>query len=174
MRARHGKNVCRSIDQRRGKRLTAQAANVDACFCADFDRIEAWRLAAHCVHAGRNNFDVLSIPKQTAKKPFGDRAAADITCTDKEDAFHNSEGASERNRNLKSNRSKSISLNREERCNLHGKMRSQSSQRLQIPKRNLRNHPFFEMMDEKIRVSSRASAARSRSLAPSSILELGI
>jgi hypothetical protein len=55
------------------------------------------------VHTGRNNFDVLSVPKQTAKKPFRNRAAADITRTDKEDAFHNLESASERNSNLKSN-----------------------------------------------------------------------
>src|SRR5437667_4434755 len=160
MRASHGKNMCRPIDQRRSKRLTAQIADVDPCFCADFDRIKTWRLAAHRVHTGRNNFDVLSVPKHTAKKPFRNRTAADITCTDKEDAFHSSESASERIPNLESNRSKSISLNRGEPCNLQGKMRSQSSQRLQIPKRNLRNHPFFEMMDEKIRVSSRASAAR--------------
>jgi hypothetical protein len=100
--------VCCPIDQRRGKRLTAQIANVDACFCADFDRIKTWWLAAHGVHTGRNNFDVFSVPKHAAKKPFRDRAAADITCADKEDAFHNSESASERNPNLKSNRSKSI------------------------------------------------------------------
>src|SRR2546430_1739482 len=85
MRASHGKNMCRPIDQRRGKRLTA-----------------------HRVYTGRNNFDVFSVPKHAAKKSFRDRAAADITCTDKEDAFHNSESASERNPNLKSNRSKSI------------------------------------------------------------------
>jgi hypothetical protein len=97
VRASHGKDMCRSIDQRCRKRLTTQIANVGACFCADFDRIETWRLAAHCVHAGRNNFDVLSVPKQTAKKPFRNRAAADISCTDKEDAFHSSESASERN-----------------------------------------------------------------------------
>jgi hypothetical protein len=65
-------------------------------------------LAAHCVHTGRNNFDVFSVPKHAAKKPFRNRAAADITRTDKEDAFHNSESASERNPNLESNRSKSI------------------------------------------------------------------
>jgi hypothetical protein len=100
--------MCRSIDQRRAKRLTAQIANVDTCFRADFDRIKTRRLAAYCVHSGRNNFDVLSVPKHAAKKPFRDRAAADITCADKEDAFHNSESASERNPNLKSNRSKSI------------------------------------------------------------------
>jgi hypothetical protein len=100
--------MCRSIDQRCRKRLTPQIADVGAGFCANFDRVEAWRLTAHCVHTGRSNFDVLSVPKQTAKKPFRNRAAANITCADKEDAFHNSESASERNPNLKSNRSKSI------------------------------------------------------------------
>jgi hypothetical protein len=60
-------------------------------------------LAAHRVHTGRNNFNVLSVPKQTAKKPFRNRAAADITSTDKEDAFHNLESSSERNPNLESN-----------------------------------------------------------------------
>jgi hypothetical protein len=108
VRASHRKNVCRPIDQHGSKRLTAQIANVHACFRADFDRIKTWRLAAHCVHTSRNNFDVLSVPKQTAKKPFRNRAAADITCADKEDAFHNSESASERNSNLESNWFKSI------------------------------------------------------------------
>jgi hypothetical protein len=106
--ASHGKNVCRSIDQRGCERLTAQIADVRACFCADFDGVKTWRLAAHCMHTGRNNFNVLSVPKQAAKKPFRNRAAADITCADKEDAFHNSESASERDSNLELNWFKSI------------------------------------------------------------------
>jgi hypothetical protein len=108
VRASHRENVCCPIDERRGKRLTAQIADVDPCFCADFDRIKTWRLAAHCVHTGRNNFDVFSVPKHAAKKPFRDRTAADITRAYKEDAFHSSESASQRNPNLESNRSKSI------------------------------------------------------------------
>ncbi len=88
--------------------MTAQIADVRACFRANFYRINTWRLAVHRVHTGRNNFDVLSVPKHAAEKPFRNRAAADITCADKEDAFHNSESASERNPNLESNRSKSI------------------------------------------------------------------
>jgi hypothetical protein len=95
--------MCRSIDERCCQRLTAQIANVHASFCADFNCIKTWRLAAHRVHPSRNNLDVLLVPKQTAKKPFRNRAAADITCTNKEDAFHNSESASERNPNLESN-----------------------------------------------------------------------
>jgi hypothetical protein len=60
------------------------------------------------VHTSRNNFDVLSVPQQTAKKPFRNRAAADITCADKEDAFHKLESASERQSNLESNWCKSM------------------------------------------------------------------
>ncbi len=93
--------MCRLIDQRRGKRLTAQIANVDPCFCADFDRVETWRLTAYCVHTGRNNVDVFSVPKHATKKPFRDRAAADITRTDKEDVFHSLDSASERYSNPK-------------------------------------------------------------------------
>src|SRR5581483_1494257 len=107
--AGHGKNVRCLIDQRGSKRLAAQIANVNAYFRADFDCVKTGRLAAHRVHTGRNNFDVLPVAKQTAKKPFCNRTAADITCTDKEDAFHNSESASERDSNLESNWSKSIS-----------------------------------------------------------------
>jgi hypothetical protein len=83
-------------------------ANVGPFFGAYFNRIEARRLAAHSMHTGGNNFDVLSVAQQAAKKPFRNRTAADITRADKEDAFHNSESASERNSNLKSNWSKSI------------------------------------------------------------------
>src|SRR5204862_5719819 len=104
----HGEDVCRPIDQRRGQWLTAQIANIDPGIGADFDRVKTWRLTAYRVHTGRNNFDVLSVANHAAKKPFRNWAAADISCTDKEDAFHNSQSASERNRNLKSNRSKSI------------------------------------------------------------------
>jgi hypothetical protein len=104
----HGKNVRRSIDQRPRKRLTAHTANVYIFFFAHLYRIETWRLAAHCVHASRDDFDVLSVPEQTKKKPFCDRAAANIACTNKEDAFHDWNGASERNSNLESNLLKSI------------------------------------------------------------------
>src|SRR5205814_9134575 len=107
--AGHGEKVCRPINQSGSERLTAYIANIRACFCADFDRVKTWRLAAHCVHTSRNNFDVFSVAKQTAKEPFGNRATADITGAYKEDAFHNSENASERIPNLKSNQSKSIS-----------------------------------------------------------------
>jgi hypothetical protein len=60
------------------------------------------------VDTSRENFDVLTIANQTAKKPFRDRAATNITGADKEDAFHDSHGASERWSNLEANGLKSI------------------------------------------------------------------
>jgi hypothetical protein len=60
------------------------------------------------MHAGRKHFDVLTVSEQTAKKPFSYRATTNITGTNKEDAFHVSDGTSERHLNLKANRSKSI------------------------------------------------------------------
>jgi hypothetical protein len=48
------------------------------------------------VDTSRENFDVLAIANQTAKKPFRDRAATNITCADKKDAFHDSGTRSER------------------------------------------------------------------------------
>jgi hypothetical protein len=60
------------------------------------------------VYTRRDDFDVFLVSEQTVKKPFRNRAATNITGADKEDAFHNSESASERNPNLKANPSKSI------------------------------------------------------------------
>jgi len=62
------------------------------------------------VNTGRHNFDVFLVANQTTEKPFRNWAAADITGADKEDAFHNSESASERIPNLESNSCKSIYL----------------------------------------------------------------
>jgi hypothetical protein len=45
------------------------------------------------MHARRGDLDVLAIPQQTAKKPFRDGAAANVTRADKEDAFHDLRGA---------------------------------------------------------------------------------
>ena len=106
--AGHGKNVRCAIDQCRRERLAAQVADVYAFIRADLHRVKTWRLAAHGVDTGRFNFDVVTIANQTAKKPFRDRAAANIACADKEDAFHGSRGASERHPNLELNVLKSI------------------------------------------------------------------
>jgi len=64
------------------------------------------------VDTSRKNFDVLTIANQTTKEAFRDRAAANITCANKEDAFHGSRGASERQSNLEANGSKSIQVAR--------------------------------------------------------------
>jgi hypothetical protein len=108
VRAGHGKNVCGTINERVRKRLALQAGNISAFFRADLDCIEAGWLTAHRMHPCRDDFNILSVPQQMTKQPFCDGAAADITCTDKENAFHNSDGASERDCNVESNRSKSI------------------------------------------------------------------
>src|SRR5262249_49844432 len=107
MRASHRKNVRGSIDQRRREGLTAHVANVCTVFCADLHSIQTWGLATYCVDTSRNNVDVPTIPNQTAKKPFRDRAATNITRADKEDTFHDSTGASERHFNLEANPPKS-------------------------------------------------------------------
>jgi len=60
------------------------------------------------MYASRGDFNVSSISEQATKKPFRNRAAANVTCADKEDVFHDSGGANERNSNLESNLSKSI------------------------------------------------------------------
>jgi hypothetical protein len=60
------------------------------------------------MYASRGHLDVSSISEQTAKKPFRNRAAANVTCADKENVFHDSSGARERDSNLESNLSKSI------------------------------------------------------------------
>jgi hypothetical protein len=106
--AGHGKDVRRAIDQGRRERLAALAANICAFVLADLHRVETWRLAAHGVHAGRKNFDVSTVTKQTAKKPFRDGTATNIAGADKEYAFHGSRGASERHPNLELNVLKSI------------------------------------------------------------------
>lgn len=60
------------------------------------------------MYAGGGHFDVSPISEQTAKKPFRNRATTNVTCADKENVFHNSGRASERNFNLELNLPKSI------------------------------------------------------------------
>ncbi len=40
------------------------------------------------MHAGRRDFDIFAIANQSTKKTFGNWAAANVTGTNKEDAFH--------------------------------------------------------------------------------------
>ena len=109
MRTGHGEYVCSLIDQRCGQGLAAETADVCAFLCADFHGVQAWRLAPNRVHAGRCDFDVLSVSDQPAKKPFRDRAPTNVACADEEDVFHGSERAANAFIKLEANLSKSIS-----------------------------------------------------------------
>src|SRR5438067_6377179 len=111
VRACHGKDVCRTIDKRGSERLAAKTADVHAFLFADLHGVETGRLAAHRVYASRGNFDIFSVPKHLAKNPFRDGTAANVTCADKKDAFHDSDGANGRDSNLGSNVPESISPN---------------------------------------------------------------
>jgi hypothetical protein len=91
MRAGHGEDVGGAIDERGGERLAAEAANVDAFLFANMDGMQARRLAAHSVDPGGRDLDVFAIAEQTPEEAFGHRAAADISCADEEDAFHDFE-----------------------------------------------------------------------------------
>src|SRR5438067_13220065 len=108
MRACHGKDVCRTIDKRGSERLAAKTADVHAFLFADLHGVETGRLAAHRVYTSRGNFDIFSVPKHLAKNPFRDGTAANVTCADKKDAFHDSGGTSGRDSNLGSNVPESI------------------------------------------------------------------
>ena len=93
MRTGHGEDVRSLIHQRSGQRLAAQIAYVCAFLRADFHRIQAWRLTPDRVYAGGCDFDVLFVAKQSAKKPFCNRAPTNVSCADEEDVFHGSERA---------------------------------------------------------------------------------
>jgi hypothetical protein len=92
VRTGHGENVRSLINQRAGQRLAAQSAYICAFLCAHFYGVQAWRLAANRVHAGRCDFDVLP-----------------VACADEEDVFHGSERAANAFIKLEANLSKSIS-----------------------------------------------------------------
>ena len=145
----------RTIDESCRKRLAAQAADVCAFFCADLNCVETWRLAAHRMHTGRNNFDIFTVPEQTAKKPFRDRTAANIACADKEDAFHVSDGASERHPNVELYVLKSIYALWEVRLLIIGASRQRELRLFwwafrcfaQMTIDTLRQVPLFESLD---------------------------
>ncbi len=110
MRARHRKNMRGPFHQRGGERLAAQSPNVDAVPLADLDRVQTRRLTPHRMHARGSDLDVLPVPEKAAEKTFRHRAPANISCTNEEDAFHDSEPANCRQSNLKSNRIKSTQV----------------------------------------------------------------
>lgn len=88
MRAGHGKNMCRALDQCCGERLAAQMADIDSFSSADLDCVETGRLPAHCMNAGRGDLDIVPVAHKMMKEAFGDWAAANISRTDEKDAFH--------------------------------------------------------------------------------------
>ena len=72
------------------------------------DGMQARRLSADRMDAGGCDFDVLAIAEQPAEKPFRHGAAANISCTNEEDAFHNAEPARAR---LREGKIKPIQVN---------------------------------------------------------------
>ena len=93
MRAGHGENMRRAIDQRRGERLAPQIADIDAFSFQRGNGVKARRLSANGMDSGGCDFDVLAIAEQSPEKAFGHRAAANVPGTDEEDVFHNGERA---------------------------------------------------------------------------------
>ena len=93
MRPGHGKNVRGTIDQRRRQRLAAKMADVHALVFANLHGIQTRGLATDRMHAGLGDLDVFTISQQTAKQPLRDGTAANVSGTDKKDAFHNLRGA---------------------------------------------------------------------------------
>ena len=88
MRAGHGENMGRAIDQRGGQWLAAQIANIDPFFRANLNRMQS-SAAVRARHARRPK--PLRCPcdcQETAEKPFRHGAAANVTGTDEKDAFH--------------------------------------------------------------------------------------
>jgi hypothetical protein len=82
-----------AIDQRRGQRLAAQSPDVHAFLLEDVHGVHARRLSTRRVHSGGRDLDVLPIAEQSAEKPYRHRAPANISCTNEEDAFHDSKPA---------------------------------------------------------------------------------
>ena len=107
MRPGHDKDMRRALDQRRGQRLTAQTADVHAFLLTNLHGVKARWLPAHRMHAGGGDFDFPPVADQPPEKPFRNRTAADVSGTDKENAFHNIEAAQTRVSNLESNGFKS-------------------------------------------------------------------
>jgi hypothetical protein len=54
------------------------------------DGVHARRLAADGVHSGGSDLNIFPIAQHPAEKAFRHRAPANISCANKEDAFHGS------------------------------------------------------------------------------------
>jgi hypothetical protein len=88
MRAGHGEDMRRAVDQSAGKRLAPQIANIDALLFADINGMQTWRLTADRVHAGGYDLNVFAIADEPPEEAFSHWAAANIAGADKEDVFH--------------------------------------------------------------------------------------
>jgi hypothetical protein len=64
-------------------------------------------LSPNGMHPGGSDLDVFAIAEQTAEQTLCHRAAADISCADEEDAFHDFEPAPCRQAKLRLNEIKS-------------------------------------------------------------------
>jgi hypothetical protein len=156
MRAGHSENVCRAIDEGGGERLAAEAANVDAFLFAHVDCVEAWRLPTNGMDPGGRDFDVFAVAEQTTKKAFCHRAAADISCADEEDAFHDFEPAPCRQGKIRPNEIKSTNGGRvdvalgqiKEEREAEGNADKQSGDYRQPKKRHRRTPAFREDENE--------------------------
>jgi hypothetical protein len=96
MRTGHGENVGRAIDQVRRKWLTAKLADVDTIAFTNLHCVKTRRLTPDSVNAGGRDFDIFAISNQAAEQALGNRAATNIAGANKEDAFHGTRRASER------------------------------------------------------------------------------
>src|SRR5438132_11591823 len=88
MRAGHRKNVRGALDQLIRQRLTAKAADVHVFFLADLHRVKTGRLSTHRVNAGGDDLDIPAIANESAEQPFRNWASTNVSCANKEDAFH--------------------------------------------------------------------------------------
>jgi hypothetical protein len=107
MRAGHGKDMSGAFDQRGREWLAPKVTDVHAFILANLHGVQTGRLPANGVHSSRGHLNIFSVSDQSAKETFRDGATANVTRTNKEDAFHDARRASVRGNNLGSNKSKS-------------------------------------------------------------------
>jgi hypothetical protein len=62
--------------------------DIDTFLFADLNGVKAGGLTAHGMHAGRSHLNVLAVGHKALKKPLRHRAAANVTCANEENAFH--------------------------------------------------------------------------------------
>jgi hypothetical protein len=90
----HGEDVGGAFNQAGREWLTAKMTDVDTFIFANLHGIQTWGLSAYRMHSGRGDFDIFSVPNQPPKKTFRDGTSANVSGTDKKDAFHDAGRAS--------------------------------------------------------------------------------